>query len=977
MGGLTSRMEARVAALASSSMGYAIGSAGNLKDLVAALGAATVALAQNMKPVNVTRTGSVAAGEGTYHAAVADKEADRVAAWAAATAGLPSSEVLQRTFTAAQSQAEADWLAGIAGPFTTYATAMATAEADEIIALAQALAGADNGRSQADHTRVMSCEPAYYNERVNSHAVQRVYAQGEAARAGVRRLAEASVYKLLDVEYATAAKNQAVSYAEADKEFWVGKFSLDEGASDAALVVARDVAMADAILAYATRRADADLVWAAGKAAVPPSPEDPDGEPAVAGIVAGDWELAEGRATGWRNLQVSLADIRRDTIFDCTGPLETHTNSYAAAQVAFWNAEVAAANARNTAEANAIANFRTADYATSATAIAGIHAAIDLPWTDYQADLAAALSAWWVGHGHPSQIAVTAAVNAAYIAMSSTVGNAWVAWVADTAEARRAQVEAATNAQFGSAEAFANADQEYAHAVATNDKSWQSSIAQAIRSLDVGIATELRSWVQTGENVAEFAPSQALLDQFGNSRTVAKSTWMLAEAGDNAARVDLVSDAYVQAVTSAYFGLVDFAAARGDANVAFVIALWDAVVAFKSTRAAAEAEQFVTQAATFADTAAALASSNPSPWSVYEHSVAAAHAARAATIAPARRDFEIAVIDAHRDYYVVQSQESRIRDIAIANAEQDAGESRALAERDQALLQVEAETSLIQSSPNLDLQQWSDAAVVGGVGTFVSAVDALFGATTLFLGSAAQIRLPLPNVLTPPSAGVTIGPASLADFELPNNEIGRRVWENFNPDSPEIQFVSKPLEFPSVMYNGQEVIVTIKTRGTRFFDYEDALEQAKKQFGSGVEGWFNRKYGILHHKSFNPATGEMTLQLVNPLDHRPGHIGGWKEYLDWVRQYVNDPKKLKELNAEQIQMDQAGAGFAKLRGPLHYRHHCRNDWNGCSLQTLCDSRRNGTCQTARDRGRGARPRSHARHRASRRVPPIPSGGQWC
>ena len=72
----------------------------------------------------------------------------------------------------------------------------------------------------------------------------------------------------------------------------------------------------------------------------------------------------------------------------------------------FWNAQVAAASARNTAEANALANFRTADYATSASAVAGLHTTMQLPWTGYQSDLAAALSTWWVNHekGHPRPV---------------------------------------------------------------------------------------------------------------------------------------------------------------------------------------------------------------------------------------------------------------------------------------------------------------------------------------------------------------------------------------------------------------------------------------------------------------------------------------------------------------------------------------------------------------------------------------------
>ena len=59
-----------------------------------------------------------------------------------------------------------------------------------------------------------------------------------------------------------------------------------------------------------------------------------------------------------------------------------------------------AANSR-TAEANALAAYRSADYAASAEGVATIETAIDIPWTQYQTDLAAAKAAWWEIQGRP------------------------------------------------------------------------------------------------------------------------------------------------------------------------------------------------------------------------------------------------------------------------------------------------------------------------------------------------------------------------------------------------------------------------------------------------------------------------------------------------------------------------------------------------------------------------------------------------
>jgi hypothetical protein len=551
--------------------------------------------------------------------------------------------------------------------------------------------------------RTAGVEPVYYNERVSSHAAQRVFAEGEVARASARRLVEANVYRLLDVGYAEGAKNLAVGEAQAESDYWVGFFGLDEGQSDATLAQARTVALADAALAFATKKADADLEWTSGRAAVPPSTDDPDGEPAVAGIVAGDWELAEGRATGWRNLQISLSDIARDTIIGCTGPIETQTNSYAAAQVAFWNAEVGAASARNTAEANALADFRTADYAQTASAVAGIHTAINLPWTDYQADLAAALSTWWVNAERGNFLALAGAVNAAETAYQTTVNAAFLAWASGTAAAERAFVTAQANADYSRAERDLDANRDYERALGEAERLWQINYATARRTHNVAVATNERTFAINADAAALAAANAAAAEarvvtertgtqQYTIAEANAHGTMATLRAGSDCTGTGDLNAASLTYVTSTANADADYAIAESNANYTRLAAI-----------ALAEKNYDLAHVWSLEDALDTLATASASPWAIYDVDVAAADEVFTNAVAPARYDYFIQLADADRDLEIAIAQAVSTRRVSLELADGTRRLTYATANQTRTLAEVLADIGISENIPILNL----------------------------------------------------------------------------------------------------------------------------------------------------------------------------------------------------------------------------------------------------------------------------------
>jgi hypothetical protein len=621
----------------------------------------------------------VAGAEGQYHAAVSDKEADRLAAWAAGgvIAGLPPSEQLERRFLAAQSQAQADWLAGMSGHFTTYATAMATAEADEIIALAQALAAFDNSRAQADVTRTAGVEPVYYNQRIGSHTALRSFAESETTRVNALRLAQANAYQLLDVANATAARDQAIAYATAEGDYWVGFF---QGQPTTTLAHARDLAKADADVAHVTGRGNGALVW-------------------TTSISAAHADYLQGSVAGRSGLYTTLADIQRDTIIDCTPHEETHFNAYAAADAALWAAEVAAASARHTAETTAIANYTTADYAETVSSVAGIDTAINLPWTNYQADLAAALSAWWVNTERANYLAWAGAINSAETVYQTTVNAAFLAWANSMALAERNVVMGAANQRYEQTAADIESNRAYEHALAELDEAWQVNHATARRTFDLAAVTNQRNFVDTGDQQALEAAMLLATSARAAAEAGHITAYTVGEANAAGLRSTIVAGDWEISTGEHNTGSLAYVTSTANADKDCAIAESNANYARLAAIALADANYDVARADSLESALDALAAASNAPWATCDADVAAAEAAFTDTVAPALAAYLTEVADAERDLETAVASALAVQQIAVETHQGNYRTSVAAANGTRVVGEVAADTALSQTVP--------------------------------------------------------------------------------------------------------------------------------------------------------------------------------------------------------------------------------------------------------------------------------------
>jgi hypothetical protein len=333
-------------------------------DALAEIYEADEQLAQEMKLINVAHATDLTTAEGDYFASGAARSA---AAWTAFAFGSPANSA--SAFAAARAVAESQWISSMKSAVVTYVAAVTTAAADEVISLIQATAIAEAARFAADEAYIAAVEPLNYERTIDSAALWRAEAEAERARLGIWNTAQAAARGIQSVSYATAGKLKGVAYSTAEKTHWTGWYDLGEPSlssnpAENPLLHAKQIAQAEANLEHATDIGEAQSTY-------------------VAGIVAGDGVYRDGRSTGYTVLETQLAAIERDLAIARLGHDQTRTQAWAAAQSAQWTAEVTAANARRTAEANAWAVLHATDLATVASAITSLDTTLSLPWTEY------------------------------------------------------------------------------------------------------------------------------------------------------------------------------------------------------------------------------------------------------------------------------------------------------------------------------------------------------------------------------------------------------------------------------------------------------------------------------------------------------------------------------------------------------------------------------------------------------------------
>jgi hypothetical protein len=579
----------------------------------------------------------------------------------------------------------------MAPAFAFFATAMAQAEEDETVALVHATVIAENARANADLAYVSGTEPLYYNQRVNGTIAWREYVTGngttttgEVQRGGVLNLARANAYKPLDEAYATNAKTQAVAYATSEKTYYTGIYSNSSYSPNPnwwedTFEYPRRVSKANADLTKATDQGTADVAW-------------------TAGIVAGDDVYRTEHATGVKNYQTTLADIDRDQIVAQAPHDETHTLGYLAAQTAYWTAEVAAASARRTAEATAVANWRGADYGANATAIASIDTAMGLPWTEYQSDKAAALAAWWTSDERDNFLALSAATNTAETTYQTTVNAAFTTWATNTAAAEKTFVIADANNQYDRDVLNFAADEGYEHDLVDAEGNWQNGKAANLKARRIDFWTDKRdavanhdsTFVDTWEMRTMMGdPADAPLDR---AYTIAESTAYGIVRGDKATSWR----DYVSVFNTAILPYVNTTAT---ADETYTIAESTTAAARTAAVAAALAAHDIAESQSLADAIDALSTASDTPWSAYDAALADANDAYTDSVAPALATRDTTEANSDRDYEISKATAQRILANSVATAAATHRVGVANADRDNEIGQATAELAGAQTLP--------------------------------------------------------------------------------------------------------------------------------------------------------------------------------------------------------------------------------------------------------------------------------------
>jgi hypothetical protein len=639
---------------------YVIAAAGNQKTIYASLGVAAAEFVGDSGEASVTRVGSVAAAEAGYHWSIAEDEAQVLTNLAAAN------PTLDNQFLAAQAAAFAEWVYGLQIPYVEYATASMQAHVDEQVDRTHAEAAFHNGVALADVNFVTSSEPVLATRRVD------IAAEGNAletllnAEWNDMEADRATAFKAWHVARTEAKAAQAVSYAQADKDWYVASAQLDVGASSAALDQARSVAKANADLIESTTVSGAKKGW-------------------IETVAASEREFHEGAASSIEGYRTDVAAVDRGSL-QAIAPFEfTYSVAIGAAENKLDADEIAAGNQRRTADAQASAAMNDADYTQLAAALEGLHATMNLPWTEYQADRAAAMRDWWDGPGRTHHLALATRLNAAAITYQSGVAAAQTTFVTTASEAYRDYLTAFAQITEAKNQGIAAANETYAASFAGAEGGWHNAFAGIQRTHEVDLATAQRNYVQSGDGdqyeqdiaqaEAQRSSQQFLADvAFGVLTTAAAGARWLAETHH-----EFVYASDIKAE------VIELASALAPARRTFVAAEARRYAELQVEWVDAHADYEVAHATSLAAALGALASASSTPWSTYDNERADADAAFVSAVAPARQALEATAADANADFVesvaIVESSRTIAIDSAVAEHQESVAEAaEALAE---------------------------------------------------------------------------------------------------------------------------------------------------------------------------------------------------------------------------------------------------------------------------------------------------------
>ena len=216
--------------------------------------------------------------------------------------------------------------------------------------------------------------------------------------------------------------------------------------------------------------ADAELAWAKAMAAA-------------------DATFDRQAATAAKSLSYAQAGIDAGYDKGVAQSAAVRDKAYARIQAGQWNQSTALENTCQTALAQAQSQFNSAQFAAASGVLTALAQTVDLPWADFQAQLAAAKATWWqsfraeyldyVSDVNAAATSYQAAVSTHYIAQADAFAAADLAHARQLADDELARQHATADAEYTYQQALANASQTYATAAAQAQHDYDCGLASA------------------------------------------------------------------------------------------------------------------------------------------------------------------------------------------------------------------------------------------------------------------------------------------------------------------------------------------------------------------------------------------------------------------------------------------------------------------------------------------------------------------
>jgi hypothetical protein len=655
---------------------------------------ANVVLTDQLGEAAVVAAHNVAVSDALYQYALAQYEANQLGAIANPTD--------QQAFDALTGSAKVAWIAALTTPntpdtstFVVHATAVALAhEYIQPHFLAEGWKARQLARADADDTFAMANTRLITTTSADELTYESDYASAVQLAQNTRNSGFASNQGAFEIAVAAADADAHFDVAVAEKDYQLAKLAHEQSSVDAGL--GSNIWDSEASDSRKADYADAELRRAASVASA--RYQFHLGENARQKGYSNSLALAERtriNGSGSRPGQAQVAKTESTSQADYQLALDA---AYAQADEGYWTVETAATVTARYLEAQADVGFWSAEEAANVLVTEAIDETLDIPWTHFLLDLAAAHQQWWGNALDPTSAANTylqwiAYRNAAEGIWQMEVNNGHAQFAANQRSSANYEIVSVANATFTAVTAEANAAYDYMagqSGILAPAKTYLDDIAAAGRQLEIDLALAKHDWTLTADDDQYSADVAAAQTDYSSTVRDADTAYGGVVAPALAAKLDI--DDYAEndirvAIASARYGRE-----IGDAWSTYSYSV-NAAAAYATlivNQAGIDRAYWLTQSASLsamADSLADFTSPTASPWMTYYASSGEAYDSWTQVVAPVQETVRITIALARAGFELDGSlsgggetgRAEAKRDLAVANTQADYDEATNLA----------------------------------------------------------------------------------------------------------------------------------------------------------------------------------------------------------------------------------------------------------------------------------------------------------